>query len=296
MKSSKPAVLKPALLVLGATGAIGRGVVRAAVEAGRPVVAISPDRDGLRALQGSHAHADLSILVAHPGDDRSAAALAREVRKLDRPIDGVVAALCTERERGRVLDQPAAELSDALNANVVAHLAAARHLLPLVVEGQRGGSYILVDGPGASHPWAGYGHRSVGGAALHMLARVLHDEARPLSVRVQLLSLDWPVRTSENMRHACAQWPSAIGVGRRVLAMLDRKDRAPAEAIVHCAGPCNEERASDDDAAQASDSDPALLTSRCLQDARTLLGSLSPPKNTSPLPNKEDSHEPPTRR
>ena len=286
--------MKAALLVLGATSAIGRGVVRAAVEAGRPVVAISPDRDGLRALQGSHAHADLSILVAHPGDEHNAAALAREIRKLDRPIDGIVAALCTERERGRILDKPASELREALDANVVAHLAAARHLLPLLVESGRGGGYILVDGPGASNPWAGYGHRSVGGAALQMLARVLHDEARALSVRLQLLSLDWPVRTRENARHACSQWPSANGVGRRVLAMLDRRDRAPAEAIVHCAGPCSD--ASDDDSAQTSDSDPALLTSRCLQDARTLLGSLSRPHSPSPLENKEDSHEPPTRR
>ena len=230
--------MKPAVLVLGATGAIGRGVVRAAVEAGRPVIAVSNDRDGLRDLQGLHAHADLFTLVADARDERHALALAREVRKLDRPIDGVVAALCTERERGRLLDQSATALADALDAAVVAHLAAARHLLPLLAEGGRSGGYVLIDGPGGDHPWAGYGHRSVGAAALRMLARVLHDEARALGVRLQLLSLDWPVRTEANARHACAQWPSAVGVGRRVLALIDRADRAPTEAIVRCSGPC----------------------------------------------------------
>ena len=279
--------MKAALLVLGATGAIGRGVVRAALDAGRPVLAVSPDRDGLRDLQGTHAHADLSILVADPRNERGAQALVRDLRKRDRPIDGVVAALCSERERGRMLDQSADELREALDANVVAHLALARHLLPLLAEGGRGGGYLLIDGPGAQNPWAGYGHRSVGGAALQMLVRVLHDEARAMSVRLQLLALDWPVRTDSNAKHACKQWPSANGIGRRALVLLERSDRTPTEAIVHCTGPCPDEA----EASQTSDSDTRLLTSRCLQDARTLLGSLASLLPTS----KEETHEPPTR-
>jgi uncharacterized protein YbjT (DUF2867 family) len=98
-----------ALLVLGATGAIGRGVVRAALDAGRPVIAVSPDTDGLRALQGLHAHADLSILAAPLGDEHDAASLERTLRKLDRPIHGVVVALCSERYRGRLLDAPSTQ-------------------------------------------------------------------------------------------------------------------------------------------------------------------------------------------
>src|SRR3546814_1724253 len=68
---------------------------------------------------------------------------------------------------------------------------AARHLLPLLAEHGHGG-YVLIGGPGAEHPWAGYGHYSIGAAALRMLARVLHDEARTLPVRVQLLAIDSP--------------------------------------------------------------------------------------------------------
>ena len=267
--------MKPALLVLGATGAIGRGVVRAALDAGRPVLAISPDRDGLRDLQGMHAHADLSILVADPRNERGAQALVRDLRKRDRPIDGVVAALCTERERGRLLDQSADELREALDANVVAHLALARHLVPLLAEGGRGGGYLLIDGPGAQNPWAGYGHRSVGGAALQMLARVLHDEARSLGVRLQMLSLDWPVRTDTNARHACSQWPSATCIGQRALELIDRRGPAAPDAIVQCAG-------------------PKSLSAQCLTDARSLLESLKAP--FSPSPTKEDAHDRSTRR
>jgi NAD(P)-dependent dehydrogenase (short-subunit alcohol dehydrogenase family) len=283
---------KAALLVLGATGAIGRGVVRAALDAGRPVIAVSPDADGLRDMQGTLAHADFHSLELPLNDERSATQLVRALRKLDRPIDGVVAALCTDRERGRLLDAPATELGDALNASVIAHLALARHLLPLLAEGGRAGGYVLIDGPGGEHPWAGYGHRSVGGAALRMLARVLHDEARPMGVRVQLLALDFPVRTDANAKHACDQWPHADGIGRRVVAMVERTDRTAPEPIVHCRGPCNLEP-------QKADGDDPSLSARCFDDARKLLGSLkksiTPSPDSSPLQTKEDAHEPPRR-
>ena len=272
----------PALLVLGATGAIGRGVVRAALDAGRPVIAVSPDADGLRDLQGTHAHADLLPVTARLRDEDDAAALLRALGELDRPIQGVVAALCTEHERGRLLDQPLSAMREALDANVTAHLAAARALLPLLKTGGRAGGYVIVDGPGGDHPWAGYGHRSVGAAALRMLARVLHDEARPLGVRLQMLSLDWPVRTDANARHACSQWPSAPGIGRRVLAMLDRNDREAPAAIVHCAGPCNLE-------AQTSDGDEADPSARSLHDARRLLGALQATPSPSSMNPKEDA-------
>ena len=127
-----------------------------------------------------------------------------------------------------------------------------------------------------------------------MLARVLHDEARGLGVRLQLLSLQWPVRTDANAAHACSQWPSANGIGRRVLELLDRRDRTPAQAVITCTGPCPED-ARPFDPPQATDSETALLTSRCLQDARTLLGSLST-ASTSASPSKEDTHDRPTRR
>jgi NAD(P)-dependent dehydrogenase (short-subunit alcohol dehydrogenase family) len=281
---------RPAILVLGATGAIGRGVVRAALDAGRPVIAVSPDADGLRDLQGLHAHADLLTLAAGLRADGDAAALAQTLRELDRPIHGAIVALCTERERGRLLDGTTTDLRDVLDNNVVAHLALAKHLLPLLAHAGRAGGYVLIDGPGANHPWAGYGHRSVGGAALQMLARVLHDEARAMAVRLQLVSLDWPVRTDANAKHACEQWPSAVGVGRRAIALLDRVEATPPQAVIHCTGPCPGD-ARQADAQHVSDGDVSLLSARCLQDARTLLDSLAPP-----LAHKEEPHGRPTRR
>jgi NAD(P)-dependent dehydrogenase (short-subunit alcohol dehydrogenase family) len=291
--------MKSPLLILGATTPIGLGVVQAAVESGRPVIAVGHDEAALAALAGAFPTADLRLLPASLKDDASAAALARTLHDLDRPLGGVVAALCNGTERGRLLDQPVVRLRETFDDILVPHLAAARHLLPLLASSGRSGGYVLIDGPGGEHPWAGYGHRSVGAAALRMLARVLHDEARVLPVRVQMLSVELPVRTEANAAQACTQWPSAVAIGRRALAMIDRRDSEGAVPLVHCTSGCSESQAGDsariaktpraaalDNAAHnASKPDIAdsLLTARCLQDVHTLLDTFQ-----FTVPTKED--------
>lgn len=298
------------LIVLGATGAIGSAVVAAAVATGRPVIAIARDADALAALRGCHAGADIVTLPASVASDADAANLARQLRELDRPITGVIAAIRGDCGRGRLLDQPAEFLRRRLDEDLLPHLFAARHLVPLLAEHGHGG-YVLIGGPGADQPWAGYGHRSVGAAALRMLARVLHDEARAFPVRVQLLAVDSPARTDANARHACNEWPSAGSIARRALSMLEQPDaRQPAQAVVnYAARPAGLDLWSDDIdretpsarvPTQGAPSKPAssatatapqetgrgtdLLPARCLQDARTLLGSLGAP---NPIHNQE---------
>ncbi|MEI2432269.1 SDR family NAD(P)-dependent oxidoreductase [Lysobacter yananisis] len=213
--------MKAPLVVLGATGGVGRGVVQAAIDAGRPVIAVARRSSELKALKAGYPQADLTVLAGSVANDAAGAKLARALRKLGRPFAGVVAAVCGSAERGRLLDSPAQFLRRKLDEDLLPHLAAARHLLPLLAESDRGGTYVLIGGPGSEHPWAGYGHRSIGAAALRMLARVLHDEARQQAVRVQLLAVDTPVCTEFNQRHSCPEWPSALSVGQRALALID---------------------------------------------------------------------------
>src|SRR3546814_19869688 len=65
-----------------------------------------------------------------------------------------------------------------------------------------------------------------------MLARVLHDEARTLPMRVQLLAIDSPARTDATARHACSGWPGADSIARRALALLDPRAPRPTQAVV----------------------------------------------------------------
>ena len=55
--------ITPAILVLGAAGDIGRGVVQALLDAGRPVLAVDADAAVLEALRQQHPRASLTTLV-----------------------------------------------------------------------------------------------------------------------------------------------------------------------------------------------------------------------------------------
>ena len=200
-------IMKP-VLVLGATGVVGRGIVQAAVVQGRPVVAVARDADGLARLRASHPGADISVVAGSVADDAASAALAAELRSQGRPFAGVVAAIAGTPARGRLLDQPASLLCERVCSDVVPHLAAARALLPLLADAGRGGSYVLIGGPGSELPWSGYGQRSVAAATLRMLGSGSCDLGRVADGQLGC----W-------FQHSCPEW-----------------DWLPGKAIVRAAG------------------------------------------------------------
>lgn len=208
-----------ALLVLGASGTVGRAVVDAAVEAGRAVIAVARGCSGLKALETRHPGADLMLLRASVSNERGAAKLVAQLKRLGRPIDGVVVALKGGSDRGRVLDDGIDALHRRIDEDVAPHVAAARQLLPWLADQSSGLRYVVVGGPGSTTPWAGYGHRSVAAAALRMLVRVLHDESLASGVRVQLLDVAAPACTDLNAAHACPQWPRVRAIGERAVAL-----------------------------------------------------------------------------
>jgi len=187
-------------------------------------------------------NADLvTALPARIFDQREALDIAGQLRALQRPLGSVVVAFpigkagTVDGDRSRLLDQDTATLQECLFKTVLTQHALARALIPLLAETGRNTSYVLVGGPGSETPWAGYGHRSVAMAATRMLAQVLHHEAQPLGVRVQLLSIDSPVRGESASAHECPEWPTTSGIARRVVDLLDRtQSNVATEPVVTC--------------------------------------------------------------
>ncbi|WP_024868857.1 SDR family NAD(P)-dependent oxidoreductase [Pseudoxanthomonas suwonensis] len=219
--------LAPEVLVLGASGRVGAGIVAALLEAGSPVLAVGRDPQRLQAL--AEAHADepaLQVLAGSVAGDRQASALARRIAGRERPLRAVVDAVAAPRRSARLLDRPVAALRRSLDEDLLPHLAAARHLLPLLRGQSIDTRYVLVGGPHTRNGWAGYGHASVSIAASRMLAQVLHEEAQALGVRLQMLAVDAPVWAADNAARACAGWHSALGVGRGVVSLLSSSSGA----------------------------------------------------------------------
>lgn len=212
--------IRAPLVVIGATGTVGMRVVDQAIAAGRPTIAVANDAGALSQLQAHHGVA-LTTLLADIRSDGDAADLASRLRALPGPAPGaVIAAIRGAAGSQRVLDAPADFLRRRLDEDLLPHLSIARHLLPLLAAQPRAG-YVLVGGPGADHPWSGYGHHSIGASALRMLARVLHEEARTLPVRVQMLAVDSPMRCDANAAHARAQWPDVDAIADHALRLVD---------------------------------------------------------------------------
>lgn len=233
--------MKAPVLVLDAANPVGAGVVEAALAAARPVIAVSKEPRALEALRARQAEAarrgvELLVIEGSVADEAAAERLAHELRALERPLSGLVLALCKDPPRGRVLDQSARELQRNLESDLQPQLAAARQLLPVLAEHGRNGGYVVVGSAGTDHPWVGYGYRSIAAAATAMLVRVLHNEARLLGVRVQMLAVSRPVRTEANRDCACEGWPAVGEIARQALALVDQVEcRHPVSAMVRFA-------------------------------------------------------------
>lgn len=223
-----------ALLVLGASGTIGRAVVEAALARGRPVIAVARGCTALSALEAAYPHAEITCIRANLATERGGARLLARLRRLGRPITDVVLALRGPDDRGRVLDASADTLQARIDEDVKPTLVAARHLLPWLAEHAPGARFVVVGGPGSSAPWSGYGYRSIAASSLKMLVRVLHEEMRASGVRVQMLDVDRPACTDGNQAHACPQWPRVRAIGEQAVALATARDmRAPAVVPFH---------------------------------------------------------------
>lgn len=221
-----PHSLKAPVLLLGADG-LGVGIAEAVLEAGYPVLAVDSSREQLDALRERFTgRGKVTTLTGSVTSDAEATELARSLRMLPAtPLVGIVN-LPVTCARGRLLEK-AGLLERALEAELMPQVHAARHLIPLLAESGRCARYLVLGGPNADTSWLGYGHHSVAAAATRMLVRTLRHEAVDTSVRVQQLVVGKPIRTEDNARCACPEWPDALSVGRyavKVLASGDTSD------------------------------------------------------------------------
>ena len=221
--------MKSSVIVVGASGGIGSGVVANLLADGYPVVGVGRHRDTLLDLADRlQRPAGLTLLPASVESESASRDLVQQLAGLRRRFAGAVVAIGPPRECGRLLDRDEVFLEDRLHAHVVTQFSAARHLIPFLAQNSPNALFLGVSSAATEHPWAGFGHFSIANAALRMLAKVLHAESRDLPVRVQQLALAGLVRTYRNDHCACSEWLEADAVGRATIDLLQHSDGSAA--------------------------------------------------------------------
>lgn len=179
------------VVVAGGTGNIGEGIVRSALSAGANVVVPSRSLQRLEALkrytaQAGVATTNLHTIQADVGNFDGARHFVYGVAAQYGPIDLTVASLGSWRSGPPLIETSASDYRRALNDNLDAHYAFARHVL-LAMRVQQRGVHVLIG-------WADqvlfdrrFPLSTIAGHAQLAMAQILDTEARTFNARTYQL-------------------------------------------------------------------------------------------------------------
>jgi NAD(P)-dependent dehydrogenase (short-subunit alcohol dehydrogenase family) len=170
------------VLVVGGTGGVGEGVVRALLDDGAQVLATGRDPAKLEALASHVASAGLHVEQLDAlSDDLPARATA--LQQTYGPFDGVVVSVASWGEQGRkpVLALTDAEWEALVDANQTAVFRLYRAFVPLIAPG---GVLLQLNGMSADIPFPGNAAVALTAAATKSLTRTLAAELAGRGPRV----------------------------------------------------------------------------------------------------------------
>ena len=209
------------VLVIGASGDVGRGIVAAvlakgwaAVAAGRSrehLASIFPPRDGLTLVEGS-----LST-------EASTAALWQAATAAAGPIDAIAVSVNAPMRVARLDDWSAEDMAELFAANLLTHFNAVKILHPLL---PADGVFIGIGGGTADIILPDLAPISVPMAGLRMLYRGFARERKggPHLRELMVLSM---VNGASKRDQAQPEWLTDEEVGRHVCAIIASPDQFP---------------------------------------------------------------------
>lgn len=180
-------------VIAGGAGQVGRGLVRAYLDAGATVVVPTRSADKARALRAQFTTPKLYVVHTDLSSPAGAEHLVQTLTRTVGGIDSAVASLGVYARGTRLIDLDPAAWDRVVASNLTAHFMAARTLGGLMAAAGKG-SYLMINGECALAPKPDHGHVSVLDAAQMMMARVLTDELRPAGVRVNQIVVTTRVR------------------------------------------------------------------------------------------------------
>jgi len=186
------------VVVVGATGVVGSGVVRKYLDAGATVVGVSRQQDHLAKLKETikiRPGEPFREAIAEFKDEASAAAAGAAIKeRAGAPIDHVVSVQGFVAFAKAPTETPVSDLRHALDDGLFNNLLAAKALLP-ELKGREGSTFTLVSGGLAHIPppdpslWLG----TLKNASLNALTYALAAETANDKVRVNTICIHFGV-------------------------------------------------------------------------------------------------------
>jgi NAD(P)-dependent dehydrogenase (short-subunit alcohol dehydrogenase family) len=214
---------KRTLLVVGAAGDVGQGIVAEALASGRNAVAAGRDGAKLEALAARHAGAPLACVAGNLASEDGAEALWHAAAAAFGTIDEVVISVNSPGRVEPLAALNAADLAENYAANVLTHFIAAKVFLPRLPDS---GMLIGIGGGTADFIFPRMAPTSMGQAALRMLYRGLAREQKT-GAQLRELMIVSMVAGASNRESAAADWVTDAEVGRHVCAILDAPELFP---------------------------------------------------------------------
>lgn len=212
------------VLVIGATGDVGRGVTRACLDAGWRTLGAARNWKELetvrRALGG--AEAGFHAVVGDLDSESGAIALANAAGV--EQLDAVVNTVNTGWSPRPISDCSYADIEAHLGAYLRMHVNAARAIVPLLKDGA---IYVAVGGGMADVAVPGLTAVSMAQAAQRMLMRGWSRELRSSPVAIRELMIQSHVNGESNRAVAEESWLTDAEIGRAVAAIIRRVEDFP---------------------------------------------------------------------
>jgi NAD(P)-dependent dehydrogenase (short-subunit alcohol dehydrogenase family) len=206
------------VVVLGATGDVGRGIVTELLQAGHAVAAVARNAGRLDALRAELGSAPALLNVTGSlASDADADTLLQALRVHLPTIDAVVVSVNARRQPAPLLTHSSVAFATLINQDLVTHYTAARCFGPAlapggVLLGIGGGScdFVLHDGV----------PQSVAQGGLRMLYRGLAHEFREQDIAVRELIIASVVNGASTRAFAHPAWVTELEVGQQVARIL----------------------------------------------------------------------------
>jgi NAD(P)-dependent dehydrogenase (short-subunit alcohol dehydrogenase family) len=213
------------LLVIGASGDVGQGVVEKALGKGWSVAAAGRTKEKLHALDSRlGSPKNLHLVPGDIGDQAGAAALLANVTSALGAIDAVVVSVNAPSTLKPLLDWTIPEFTTLLQENLVSHFIAAKTFIPHLADG---GSYIAIGGGTADFVIAGMGHMSIIQAAERMMIRALAKEHRGKTTHLRELMIISMVNGASKRQEAAPDWLTDTEIGEHITSIIARPAEYP---------------------------------------------------------------------